>query len=185
MEDARIIELYWERNESAIAETDRKYGPFCKKLARDILTLKEDAEECVSDTWLKAWHAIPPQKPQYFRAWLGRITRNLALTRWQRQHTQKRYAGMDALLSELEDCIPASDTVEASWEDAELCRILEDWLKSLDETDRNLFLRRYWYAMPVKELARRRGEPAQRTAQRMYRLRLSLKEALQKEGVSL
>ena len=185
MEDAEIIKLYWQRSENAIAETNRKYGSFCKKLARDILTLKEDAEECVSDTWLRAWETIPPQRPQYFRAWLGRITRNLALTRWQHQHAQKRYAGMDALLSELEDCIPCPDTVESSWEDAELCRILEEWLRSLEQADRNLFLRRYWYAMPLKELARRRGEPAQRTAQRMYRLRQSLKQTLEKEGVSL
>lgn len=185
MQDQDIIELYWQRSETAIAETNRKYGPFCKKLARDILTLREDAEECVSDTWMRAWNAIPPQRPQYFRAWLGRITRNLALTRWQHQHAQKRYAGMDALLSELEDCIPCPDTVESRWEDEEIRRVLQNWLGSLEEGDRNLFLRRYWYGVSIKELARRRGEPAQRTAQRMYRLRLALKEALTKEGVSL
>lgn len=185
MEDDGIIELYWQRNEDAITETNQKYGSFCTSLAFNILSIKEDAEECVGDTWLRAWNAIPPQRPRYLRAWLGRITRNLALSRWQKKHAQKRYAGLDALLSELEDCVPAPQTVESQWDDRQIVQVIGDWLQGLPQQDRLLFLRRYWYAQPLKELARQLGETPASLAQRMYRLRLSLRDALQNEGVSL
>lgn len=107
MEDAAIVALYWNRDEAAIAETQRKYGSYCQAIAQNILSSREDAEECVSDAWNAAWNAMPPQRPGSLSAFLGRIVRNLSISRWRRDRAQKRYAGLEVLLSELEDCLPA------------------------------------------------------------------------------
>ena len=185
MEDSQIIDLYWMRDETAIAETDQKYGTFCRRIALNVLSLPEDAEECVNDTWLRAWNAMPPQRPERLRAWLGRIVRNLSLDLWNHSHRQKRYAGMDVLLSELEECLPAPRTVESTIEDQELGRVISNWLRTLPQEDRVLFVLRYWNGTPLNKLAGERKLPAAKLAQRMYRLRLSLKAALEKEGIAL
>ena len=185
MEDVEIIELYWQRNEQAIAETAQKYGAFCHSIAKNILSIDEDAEECVNDTFHQAWNAIPPQRPVRFRAWLGKTVRNLALNLWNKNHAQKRYAGMTLLLTELEDCIPAPQTVEREIEEKELTGILERWLRSMDREDQILFVRRYWNGMALKELAKEQAVAPGKLAQRMYRLRLSLKAALEEEGVRI
>lgn len=185
MEDEQIIALYWQREESAIAETERKYGTFCRAIARNILTLPEDAEECVSDTWYQAWNAMPPQRPARLRAWLGRVTRNLAINRWHHQRAQKRYAGAEQLLSELEDCVPAPAAVEQQLEGMALTQVIDAWLAALPKDDRVLFLRRYWYGIPLQTLAREWGISANRLAQRMYRLRGQLRAALEQEGIRL
>lgn len=117
MEDSEIITLYWNRDERAIAETSTKYGSFCQRIAQNILTVREDAEECVSDTYQQAWTSIPPLRPQRLRPWLGRVVRNLAINRWRRNHAQKRYAGLEALFSELEECIPSGETAERRLEE--------------------------------------------------------------------
>lgn len=153
MEDSRIIALYWQRDESSIDETQKKYGAFCHRLARNILSVPEDAEECVNDTWLRAWNAIPPERPLKLRAWLGRVTRNLALNLWNKNHARKRYCGMEELLDELSDCIPSPQTVEGEVEAKELAARLNAWLYSQRRDDRILFVRRYWYGIPLKELA--------------------------------
>ena len=106
MDDAAIIELYWARDEDAIVQTQQKYGPYCRTIAKNILGVPEDAEECVSDTWHRAWNAMPPQRPDSLGAFLGRIVRNLSISRWRRERAQKRYAGLEEQLSELEDCPP-------------------------------------------------------------------------------
>ena len=106
MEDKQIIELYFQRNETAIAETANKYGAFCHKIAMNILSIREDAEECVNDTYHSVWNQIPPTNPNSFRSFLGRITRNLSISRFRTLRAQKRYAGMELMLSELEECIP-------------------------------------------------------------------------------
>lgn len=111
MQDSEIIALYWQRDEAAIAETSRKYGAYCFRIAGNILTAKEDAEECVNDAYHRAWNAIPPERPEHLGAWLGRVVRNVALGRWQHAHARKRNRGMTTLLSELEDCIPAPQNV--------------------------------------------------------------------------
>ena len=185
MEDDQIIALYWHRDEQAIAETAGKYGAFCYGIAKNILSIDEDAEECVNDTWHRAWNAIPPQRPARLRAWLGRVVRNIALNLWDRNHTQKRYAGMTELLSELEDCIPASETVEQKIAEKELTELIDRWLRSLDREDRALFVRRYWNGIALNELAKERAVPPEKLAQRMYRLRRGLRAALEKEGVCL
>ena len=102
MEDAQIIDLYFQRDESAITQTAAKYGIFCHKLARNILSVEEDAEECVNDTYLQAWNAIPPLRPDKLGAWLGRVVRNIAINMWNKNHRKKRYSGMELLLAELE-----------------------------------------------------------------------------------
>jgi len=185
MEDAAIIELYFARNEDALAETAQKYGLFCRKIAWNILHQDEDAEECVNDTYHGAWNAMPPQRPGSLRAFLGKITRNLALVRYQREHAQKRFSGADALLSELEDCLPAAGDSETALEQKELAERIAAWLETLSPDDRALFLRRYWYGDAVKTLARERGETANAAAQRLRRLRAGLRAALEEGGFSV
>jgi len=185
MEDIQIIELYWQRNEQAIAETSSKYGAFCFSIAKNILSIHEDAEECVNDTYHQAWNVIPPQRPNKFRPWLGKIVRNIALNLWNKNHAQKRYAGMTELLSELEDCIPSSQTVEREVEEKELTEYIDRWLRSLDREDRILFVRRYWNGIALSELAKEQAVSPGKLAQRMYWLRHRLKTALEKEGIRI
>ena len=185
MEDSRIVELYWQRSESAITETQRKYGGFCHAIALRILSDRQDAEECVNDTWLRAWNAMPPQRPVLLRPWLGKVVRNLAINRWEKNRAQKRYGGMELLLDELADAVPSPQTLEKRMEAEELGRLISQWLRGLDREDRTLFLRRYWNGEPLQDLARQRGEEPQRLAQRMYRLRCALKAELERNGVSI
>lgn len=183
MEDTEIIELYFNRDERAIKETGRKYGGFCHNLAYHILSVYEDAEECVNDTYLKAWNTIPPQKPPHLQAWLGRVVRNVSLDRWRKNHRKKRYSGMEQLLSELEECIPSSMNVEKRVEDKELTRLLNGWLSKLSTKDCMLFMRRYWLGESVKELAVSCGMNPTELANRMYVLRQKLKKYLEQEGI--
>lgn len=185
MDDLAIIQLYHDRDQSAIAESDRKYGGMCRAIAGNILSVREDAEECVNDTWHAAWNTMPPERPRSLGAFLGRITRNLSISRWRRCHAQKRYGGMEVMLSELSDCVPAPDNVERYMDRKQLSEAISRWLDALEEGDRTLFLRRYWYGQPVQALARERGERPNALSQRLRRLRLSLKASLETEGVSL
>lgn len=185
MEDAQIISLFFERDEAAIAETKKRYGAFCYKIALNILSVKADAEECVNDTYLQAWNTIPPQRPDKLGAWLGRVVRNLAINLWNKNHRQKRYAGMEKLLSELEDCIPSPVTVEHKMEEKELTRFLNTWLASLPDDDRILFVRRYWHGEKLNELAAEYRVSSGKMAKRMYRLRQNLKMKLEEEGYLL
>jgi len=182
MDDLQIIELFWLRDEAAILESQKKYGDFCRSIAFHILNDPEDTKECVLDTWLRAWDSIPPTRPNFLRAFFGRIVRNLSISRYRREHAQKRFSSMEILLGELEDCIPSVQTTETMAEASELSRIIETWLLSLPREARILFLRRYWNGLPLKTLAKELGISANNLSQRMYRLRLSLKTALEKEG---
>ncbi len=185
MEDSQIIDMYWQRDESAITETDLKYGSFCHSVALNILSINEDTEECINDTYHRAWNSMPPQRPVNLKAWLGKVVRNIAINLWNKNHAQKRYSGMELLLSELEDCIPAVGTVESEIEDAELGRIISAWLRTLSREDRTLFVRRYWNGEALNDLSKEWNIASGRLAQKMYRLRLSLKSSLNKDGVYL
>ena len=185
MQDSEIIALYWQRDEAAIAETSRKYGAYCFRIAGNILTAKEDAEECVNAAYHRAWNAIPPERPEHLGAWLGRVVRNVALGRWQHAHARKRNRGMTTLLSELEDCIPSPQNVETALDERELGERISIWLRSLPQEDRILFVRRYWYGVPLNALAKEQHSPPARLAQRMYRLRGALKAELEREGIVL
>lgn len=185
MEDSQIMDLYWDRNENAIAETNRKYGALCGSIAMNLLSDREDAEECVNDTWIEAWNRIPPQRPESLKAWLCRIVRNISINRWRKNHAQKRYQGMDRILDELEDCVPSPRNVEQEIEDAELGKCISTWLLSLPKEDQVLFVLRYWHGRALNELADKWNIPAPRLTKKMYRLRLSLKAALEREEIYL
>ena len=185
MDDLAIVELYHRRSEQAIAESDRKYGALCHSIALRLLALREDAEECVNDTWHAAWNRMPPDRPSALGAFFGRITRNLSISRWRRDHAKKRYDGIEILLSELEDCVPAPRTVEEDFDRQQLASSISAWLDRLTEEDRRLFIRRYWYGDPVKELAAEWGETANVLSQRLLRLRRSLRTFLESEGAEL
>lgn len=185
MEDRQIIALYHRRNEDAIAATNEKYGPLCRRIAGNILTVREDAEECVSDTWLTAWQRMPPDLPRSLGAFLGRITRNLAISRYRAHHAQKRYAGLEVQLSELEECVPGGASPAEAVERQALAELISRWLEGLPREERQLFLRRYWYGDTLEALAREQGCRPNRLAQKMKRLRQSLRRYLESEGVSL
>ena len=185
MDDEQIIELYFERNEQAIKETQDKYGAFCHRIAMNILGIHEDAEECVNDTYYSVWKQIPPTVPEVFKVYLGRITRNLSISRFRAMRAKKRYSSMEIMLSELNDCVPSSSNVEQTIEVMQLSDYISEWLDSLPEEDCALFVRRYWFGDEVQELAKKCGITAAKMAQRMLRLRKSLKAALEQKGVAL
>lgn len=185
MDDKQIIKLYFNRDEQAIRETEIQYGNFCLRIAMNHLSICEDAEECVNDTYYSVWKRIPPTVPESFRAFLGRITRNLAITRFRAMRAKKRYSGMEVMLSELEDCVPSFVNVEQSIEAKLLSGYISAWLDSLSEEDCALFVRRYWFGDEVQLLAVECGVTAAQMAQRMLKLRKSLKAALEEKGVAL
>lgn len=185
MEDKQIIDLYFQRNETAITETATKYGAFCHKIALNILSIREDAEECVNDTYHSVWNQIPPTNPCSFRAFLGRITRNLSISRFRALHAKKRYNGAELMLSELEECIPAPSSVEQAIETKELSSYISAWLYLQNEKEAMLFICRYWYGDSVQDLAKKSGTTAAKMAQTMLRLRKSLKAYLEQKGVNL
>lgn len=183
MEDEQIIELFWHRDERAIEQADLKYGAYCRQIALNVLSSREDAEECVNDTWLRVWNAIPPERPKVFRAWVGKITLRLALNRHQKNHAQKRFSGLDEILSELEECIPSDQSVDRQLAAKELSRVINHWLGTLSREDRVLFVRRYWYGDTVKKLALECGVSPGKMAKRLYVLRGRLRAALAKEDI--
>ncbi|MBQ3029209.1 MAG: sigma-70 family RNA polymerase sigma factor [Lachnospiraceae bacterium] len=185
MDDKQIIDLYFVRDEQAIVETEQKYGRFCWRIAMNVLGVREDAEECVSDTYLSAWKQIPPTVPESFKAFLGRIVRNLSISRFRTMRAKKRYNGMEVLLSELGDCVPSDQYVEQTVEAKELSGYISEWLDSLPAEDSALFVRRYWFGDAVQELAEKCGITAAQMAQRMLRLRKGLRSALEQKGVAL
>ncbi len=185
MEDQDIVKLLFERSESAISELDKKYGGYCRNIAINILTVESDAEECVNDAYFRTWNSIPPQKPGKLGTWLGRVTRNTAIDMWRKNHRQKRYSGIEEILDELEDCIPSPDNVENEIEGRELSEALNSWLALLTKGDRVLFIQRYWYGEKVNKLAGEYGMSDKKLAKKLYRLRQSLKAALEKEGYLL
>lgn len=186
MRDTEIIDLYWGREERAIAESQKSYGHYCYSIAWNILHIREDAEECVNDTWLRAWNAIPPTRPQRLELFLGTITRNLSFDRWKQKNALKRGNGeMNAALDELAECVPAAGSTEDAVAEAELQRSLNRFLGTLKERERNIFLRRYWYAEEYSDIAERYGMKLNTVKTTMFRVRGKLKEHLEREGVVL
>lgn len=186
MEDEKIIRLYFEREEQAITETGKKYGSYCRSIAFNVLHSHEDAEECVSDTYLRAWNAIPPAKPSCLRAFLGRITRNLSITRWEAQRAQKRGGGrIQILLSELEECLSGEHRVDDHMDTQAITRTIERFLQNQKQENRQLFVRRYYYGDSVKRLSGMFGLPENTVKSRLSRLRIGLRAALLKEGIAV
>lgn len=186
MTDLEIIGLYFARSEAAIAETAAKYGGYCRTVADNILNDPRDAEECVNDTWLSAWNAMPPQRPRHLAPYLGRITRNLSLNRYQQYTAQKRGGGQTELaLNELADCIPDPQTVERVLEGKELTAAINRFLRRQPERKRNIFIRRYWYLMSIRDIAQAYGTSQSKTASLLFRMRKELRSALEKEGIAI
>lgn len=183
MEDAAIIALYWERSESAVERTQAKYGARCRGIAWNILRSDADSEECVNDTWLRAWEAMPPERPEKLGAFLGRITRNLALDRLKKRGSQKRGGGrLELALSELEECVPSGGDPA---DELALRELLDRFLASLSEEARVIFLRRYWYMLSVEEIARGMGASRSKVKSSLMRSREKLRALLEKEGIAL
>ena len=186
MDDRQIIALYNERSEAALSETATKYGKYCRTIAYNILYNEEDSEECVNDTWLQAWEAIPPQYPNRLSAFLGKITRNLALNRYKQNSAKKRGGGQMMLaLEELAECIPGTDSTEAAAEETLLIEVLNRFLADLPTEKRKLFLRRSWYLCSVKEIAEDFGLGESNVKMTLLRIREQLKSVLEKEGITL
>jgi len=182
LEDSRIIALFFERSEQAIAELDNKYGSAIKKTAANILNDRLDVEECVNDTYLRTWNSIPPQKPSPLVSYVCKIARNLALDRYHANKAEKRNDAFDLILDEMEECIPSMLRVETEIEAKELSAAISRFLLTLSRDDRFLFVRRYWYADSVKELAAETRGNADRISVRLFRIREKLKKSLVKEG---
>ena len=185
MNDAGIIDLYWQRSERAIPETENAYGPYCHTVAYNLLRNADDAEESVNDTWLAAWNAMPPERPSALRAWLGRITRNLSLDRWKAGRTQSRGAGMETLLGELDECIPDHRGPEQAAEERVLAECVSAFLRGQTTDNRYIFLRRYWYGEDIAAIAKRLDCGESRVKSALFRTRKALRAFLEKEGITV
>ena len=186
MNDQDIIRLYWERDERAIRETASVYGAYCSRIAWNIVKNPEDTEECVNDTYLHVWNSIPTDRPAIFKAYIGRITRNLALSVYRKLHAQKRGGGeLQAVFEELEAGLPAVRGTEEELEDREIAKTLSDFLRTQDEPARLIFVRRYWYTESIRELAEAFALSESNVKQILFRTRNKLRAYLEKEGISL
>lgn len=186
MEDHAIIALFWAREERALEETAHKYGSFCRSIAYNILCNREDTEECVNDTWLRAWNSMPPQRPGILSSFLGKITRNLSLDRFKLSHAGKRGGGQLPLaLEELGDCVSGGESVEDQLAMKELSRLLDRFLRDLPERECCIFLRRYWFVDSIREIALRYQMAEGSVKSTLYRTRQKLRLFLEKEGVAL
>lgn len=189
--DSHIVDLFWERQEKAIAECVQKYGSTCQAVAMSILNNRLDAEECVNDTWIRAWNSIPPQRPDRLGAFLTRIVRNLSLDRLRRNRANRRIPGEYVLsLEELSGSLPDGDAGTQSWEDEEteameLGGMISDFLRTEPETARKLFVCRYFYNQSIEELCSRFYMGESRVKSTLFRTRNRLKKYLEKEGVQI
>lgn len=182
MEDSQIVNLYWQRSEQAISETEVKYGSYCHKIATNILENSEDSEECVSDTWLSAWNSMPKNRPAKLLPYLGRICRNHALDILKGRTRIKRGGGeIDSVFDELEECISSKFSAEQAFEQRELSRSLNKFLSSLKESEWKVFMSRYWYGATISEIALKYGFTESKTSNMLLRTRRKLRAFLEKE----
>ncbi len=182
MEDHKIVDLYWQRSENAIKETAGKYGKMLDGISYSLLSSREDAEECVNDTYLEAWNKMPEDRPAYLGAYLSRIVRCISIDRFRSAHRQKRGEAA-SLTDELADCIPSCMTPEEEYENGRIAKVINKFLFELDEEKRRIFVRRYYYSDSVFDIADRLriGVPKVKTT--LHRLRGELREYLEKEGI--
>ena len=186
MDDTAIIALYWDRNEQAIPATADKYGNYCASIARNILTSPEDVEECVNDTYLGAWNAMPPHKPTLLSAFLGKITRNLSFNRYKRNHADKRGGNeIPAVLEELAGCVSGKEDIVLMFERKELVAAINDFLETLSPQKRGVFVCRYWYADSISDIVARYGMGYSAVTTLLNRLRIQLRTFLTDRGYEL
>ena len=186
MEDREIVNLYWERNSNAIKETASKYGGYCKTIAKNILSNNEDAEECVNDTYLQTWNSIPTNRPNVLSTYLGKITRNLSFDKYRHKKADKRGGGeIELILDELAECVSGTESVEQEVEKKELVLTINSFLNTLSQEKCDIFLCRYWYAIPVSEIARRFGMSESNVSVTLNRIRGKMKIYLKERGYDL
>ncbi len=184
MKDSEIVDLYWQRSERAIQETDHKYGRYCAHIAFAVCSDRLDAEECVNDTWLRAWNAMPTERPSVLSTFLGRITRNLAINRFEKRTRQKRGGGETPLaLDELAECVPSDADPGREIELRELQEAIRRFVEGLQDTEQKVFVARYWYLASVEEISRRLGWTQSRTKSLLFRLRKRLRAFLKEEAL--
>ncbi len=185
MDDNKIVELFWERDEEAIRATSLKYGKLCFHIASNILASKEDSEECVNDTYLGAWNTIPPQRPRYFSVFISKITRNLALKRCEYLSAAKRNPNALSSLDELDDCISGREYVENELENRRIEKAINNFLDGLDKEKRGIFLCRYWYFESIESICRRTGFSQSKVKSSLFNMRKNLRAYLEREGIEL
>ena len=186
MEDKEIIRMYWNREDKAIEATAEKYGRYCRAIAKNILNSEEDAEECVNDTYLNAWNAMPSHWPEQLSTFLGKITRNLSFNKYKRNRAEKRGGGEMALvLDELLDCVSDKDDVQEIVDRQELIAAVNAFVRGLPFPKRNLFVRRYWYAEPISQIAKDCGLSQANVSKTLERCRKQLKNHLKERGFEL
>lgn len=184
MEDSQIVALYWARSEQAVQATAVKYGRYCFAIAHNILSSKEDAEESVNDTYMIAWERIPPHRPSVLSTFLGKITRRVSLNRWRSNTSAKRGGGeVSLVLEELSECIPAEENVVRELEQKELTRALGRFLGALPETERDVFVSRYWFLAGIKEISAKFQFTESKTKSMLFRTREKLRIYLLEEGL--
>jgi RNA polymerase sigma-70 factor (ECF subfamily) len=181
--DEAIVALYFDRSEEAIAACQVKYGKTCHTIAYNILHSDEDAEECVNDTWIRAWNAIPPEKPARLGAWLSTVTRRLALTRYEKRTAAKRYGGMETSLEELSECVAAGSLTLA--DEVALSNAINSFLASLPTRTRMIFMRKYWYMDSVADIAKAMGMGESAVKVSLHRTREKFRKHLDKEGITV
>lgn len=185
MEDEEIIKLFQTRSEQAITELSKKYGAICTKIAGNILKNSLDAEECVNDAYLGVWNTVPPQNPSPLFTYVCRIVRNLSIKKYHANTSAKRNSFYDAALDELENCISSGQTIENELSARELSRLIDTFLGSLDQTNRVIFVRRYWYSDPVSDIAEKMRMSSNTVSVRLSRTRTKLRKFLKKEGINI
>lgn len=186
MDDAKIVQLYWDRNEQAIPATADKYGNYCTSIAKNILGNREDAEECVNDTYMNAWNSMPPHSPSILSTFLGKIVRNLSFNRYKHNTADKRGGGeLPAVLDELSDLVSGKDDVEQEINRKELINAIDAFLDSLSTEKRSIFISRYWHTDSISEIAVQHGIKDGAVSMTLNRLRLKLHNYLLERGFEL
>lgn len=184
MDDSAIVDLYWQRSDMAISETDQKYGRYCHAIAYNYVANNEDAEECVNDTWFRAWNLMPDKRPSVLPAFLGNITRNIAISLYRTKSRKKRGGGeMELALEEMAECIPATADLEREYESKEFETAIGNFVKGLSETEQKVFVSRYWYLASISEISRWLRFSQSKTKSILFRVRNKLRTYLQEEGL--
>lgn len=184
-DDERIVEMFLSRSEDAIRALDDKYGALCRSVAYNVTHSREDAEECVNDAYLAVWNTVPPERPDPLRAYVCRITRNLALKRYEKNTAGKRICEYADAMDEIEPFLPSAENVEDEVETRELARLIEEFLDSLDRKNRTVFMRRYWFSDSYRDIAKRTGLTVKNVSVRLVRLRERMREFLTEKGVNI
>lgn len=186
MNDEQIIELYWQRNEKAIQASNTKYGSYCRTIAYNILGHSEDADECVNDTWLRAWNSMPPQRPARLRMFLAKIIRNLSINKFKSKRAKKRGGGeIEIVLDELEECLADKSHVESAYQAKELGESINQFVRTLSERDGNIFVRRYFFTESVADISERCRMTPNNVMVVLSRTRQKLKTHLEREGYTI